>query len=95
MNFNDGFYLTCLYHTLLPYQHFDIGSRSAPDRQPRRADVGIRRRADVILLIGPTSGRRLRRPDVGPTSAQHLLPAFPQCNLMYRLANVWPMSSQC
>ena len=54
----------------LPYQQFDIGSRSAPGRQPRRADVGVPRRADVTLLIGPTSDRRQADVDVGPTSVR-------------------------
>ena len=86
-----------------PYQQIDIGSRSVLDRQPRRADVGVRRRANVTLLIGPTSGRRVRRADVGPTLAQRLLPAFPQRDASAKPNtqasrcenNVRPMSSQC
>ena len=54
----------------------------ALDRLLRRADVGNRRRADVILLIGPTSG-------IGC-----LLPAFPQCNVSGS-PNAQPMLGRC
>ena len=89
----------------LPYQQFDIGSVLAGHRHTRRADVGVRRRPDVILLIGPTSGRRLRRPNVGPTWGRCQLPAVPQCNvsgslnaqpmLDRRQADIEPTSGRC
>ena len=42
--------------------------------QPRWADIDIRRRADVILLIGPTSTSTWRRADFGQTSIASISP---------------------
>ena len=85
---------SCVVPQSQPYQQFDIGSVSAGHRHTRRADVGVRRRPNVILLIGPTSGRRLRRLDVGPTSGQCHLPAVPQFKVSGS-PNAQPMLGRC
>ena len=82
------------FSKLEPYQQFDIGSVLAGHRHTRRADVGVRRRPNVVLLIGPTSGRRLRRPNVGPTWGRCQLPAVPQCNVSGSLY-AQPMLGRC
>ena len=81
------------FSKLEPYQQFDIGSVLAGHRHTRRADVGVRRRPNVVLLIGPTSGRRLRRPNVGPTSGQCQLPAVLRSNVSGS-PNAKPMSGR-
>ena len=65
-----------------------VGPTSASDVGPTSSCSSVRRRADVY--VGPTSGRRW--PNV---YCQHSPNVMPALNLMHRLADVQPMSSQC
>ena len=65
-----------------------VGPTSASDVGPTSSCSSVRRRADVY--VGPTLGRRW--PNV---YCQHSPNVMPALNLMHRLADVQPMSSQC